>query len=92
MQNSDIEILASLIDGLLNDVEDKMLSSYLLKTRLDRIIIKVKEISEKIDIEQEYTILSLIYSDGYGGASCVSNLDDIIEKLNKIRQILLNHI
>jgi hypothetical protein len=92
MQSNNITVLVNLIDGLLNDVENKMSSSYLLKTRLDRIIIKTTEISKYIDIQEEYRELSLIYSDCYGGSSCISNLDDIINKLNKLREILLNYV
>lgn len=91
MQINDVDVLVKLIDGLLNDVENKMLSSYLLKTRLDRIIIKIMQISDSIDIHEEYSELVLMYSDGYGGSTNIHNLDDIIKKLNKIREILLNY-
>lgn len=98
MNNNYLQSTQELIEKLINDVKDKELETYIAKTRIDRIIVRLRKLNEEgymnENIIEIYNKLDLIYRSsggGYGGGSYVSNLQNIMDELSKINIELNNN-
>lgn len=95
MKNTNLKSTNELIENLINDIRDKNLDTYILKTRIDRILIRIRQLKEEGyivgEVHEIYNKLELKYKScgGYGGGGYISNLESIIEELNKINTALI---
>lgn len=84
-----IDIVIKLINNLLDDLNDKQLSTYIIRTRIERVVIILKELSKEIKgIEKETEELRVKYTNGYIGTNHISNLSYLKIRLSYIKEFL----
>lgn len=88
---SKIIIVISLIENLLKDIHKDNIEAYILRTRIDRILLLLNAIEKEGILENDDYELKIKYSNsgGYGGGSYITNLNNIVKELNDIKNKLL---
>ncbi|MCO1600016.1 hypothetical protein [Desulfosporosinus nitroreducens] len=90
MINNNINAIRKELDDLIIDVEEENFRPYVLKTRIERLVIRIQDLAreEKIKELEEESHNIIINFHPYEG---IANLKNIKDRFNKIK-ILVNNL